>query len=162
MKSKLASVLFIIAVCSAGCVSCSPDGNTLAPLFPNTDRIEIDQATLSIATGTLRYTLPNGHCKYVVIGLFDGAPGVNIDNVLTKDMGWGTRTNFKDFVVNAQVWEKLYKYDNATGDFNENVEIDIATLPDPTISADSWYVAIWAYDEGYTLVASSPALPTVP
>ena len=157
MKSYNALFVFLAGLTVfliSGCGTSSED----ATLFSNVDRITISSPDSDGSrNGTINYTLPNGNCKYVVVALFDTFPVITSGNILSDStpIVYGTRTNFTGYVESAQPWTELYSYGVSTGDFSSETKIDLGSV------TGNKYLAIWAFDSGMSLIASSPVVSTV-
>ena len=154
MKTKHL-LIYAVMVISAASSGCSTNNAQVTPLFADTDLISVSAAT---RTGTINYSLPSGDCTGVVIGLFDAAPQVDGNNQLVNAPAYGTRTGFAGFASSAQPWTELYAYNAALaggqGDFDPSSKISLASV------IGTRYLAIWAYDDSYRLIASSQVIET--
>jgi hypothetical protein len=139
-------------------MSCSSTPEEAEPLFTNVDRIEIASSSLSHSAEKINYTLPNSHCRNIVIALFTSDPSVGLtsENVLTVPIAWGTRTGISTFTESSQLWSSLYQFDNTLQDGDGDFNTAISFVPADHAAEDIW-LAVWAYDEGGTLIAASPA-----
>ena len=141
---KVKTLLLYMMIASDAVLTACATEEKATPLFYDTDLIE-----LSVGTSTIAYTLPSGRCTYVVVGVFGSSPVVNSGtNQLdaSTPILYGTRTNLPDFVVGAQLKTKLFPFDQGAGDFDYS---------GPNATVPGGYVAVWAYDSNFNLIASS-------
>jgi hypothetical protein len=154
MKKPYTLLLLCSLAAAVSFSGCSAASDLTPTVFINVDRIDFTVPETTGTGGTISYTLPNGNCDYIVIGVFDSDPTNEvINNAFVSGFGvkWGTRTGLSGFVLGAQPLNALYPYSPTIapdGDF------DASQLPLATGAGKKW-IAIWAYDSGGTLVASS-------
>ena len=145
---KLSYILLSITIFSTALFTgCNPlETAKPSPLFPGTEVITI---TSSATSNPITWTMPDVKYEFIIVGIFTAAPSV-VNGILTAAPAGGSRSGLAGFSNGSVAKADIKIYEISTNDFTGSTYAP---------GAGRW-IAIWAYDGDWNLVASSTSAAT--